>query len=80
MTLINAPRVQKHNEQLRDAFTLQEKEYDVTISKLRQTHEDRLTKMREQHVDLMASILNMKDHDSSPTPGGVASGSSNNKK
>ena len=72
--------MQKHNDQLREAFALQEKEYDVTISKLRQTHEDRLTKMREQHVDLMASILNMKDHDSSPTPGGGATGNSTNKK
>ncbi len=41
------------------------------MSKLLASHEERLSKMREHHVDLMASILHM-NNDPSPTGvGGV---------
>ncbi len=40
--------VQKENRQLRDAF---EKEHESAITKLLTSHEERLTKMREHHVD-----------------------------
>ncbi len=62
-------RVQQDNSQLREAFASQEKDHDSSVTKLLASHEERLAKMREHHVDLMASILHM-NNDASPTGGG----------
>ena len=78
-TCVYAHRVQKENRELREVFAIQEKDHDAAISKLLQSHEERMTKMREHHVDLMASILHIQN-DSPPNIGGGASGGASNKK
>lgn len=55
-----------------------EREHQLQISKLQQAHDDKVKKIRDQYVDLTASILKLKDRDrdigaSATGSGGVGS-------
>lgn len=73
--------LQKQNEQLHEAMSAQEQEYQLSMGKLQQHHEERIVKMREQYVDLTASLLkDMKEREVQPTGGGGSSGGGSSSK
>lgn len=64
-------RLQRDNDQLRETLALREREHQLTISKLQQAHEEKVKKIRDQYVDLTASILKLKDRDRDSGSSGV---------
>ena len=68
-------RLQKENAALKEKLGSQEHEYHQAITKMHAHHEDRILKMREQYVDLTASLLNnIKDRDGAGGGGGGGAG------
>eukprot|EP00731_Ephydatia_muelleri_P000789 Em0001g789a len=49
--------LRKQNEQLKEVLKFQEQEHRVAVGKLQQEHDLRVTRMKEQYIDLTASLL-----------------------
>ena len=49
--------LRKQNEQLKEVLKFQEQEHRVAVGKLQQEHDLRVTRMKEQYIDLAASLL-----------------------
>lgn len=49
--------MRKQNEQLKEVLKFQEQEHRVAVGKLQQEHDLRVTRMKEQYIDLTASLL-----------------------
>ena len=65
--------MQKKNAHLQETLAEKEQEHHLEITKLQQTYEERIAKMREHYVDFTHSILTLKDS----TPGSSSSSSGN---
>ena len=65
--------LQKENASLKEKLVAQEQDYQQAVGKIQAHHEERIVKMREQYVDLTASLLNnMKDRDAGGGGGGAS--------
>ncbi len=66
------PSLRKEYDKLRETLTLQTQEHQHAMGLLQQSHEERISKIREQYVDFTASLL--KNTGSSGSGGGGAGG------
>lgn len=60
--------LRKQNEQLKEVLKFQEQEHRATVGKLQQEHDLKVTRMKEQYIDLTTSLL--KDIGQNTKPAG----------
>ncbi|CAI8008220.1 Synphilin-1 [Geodia barretti] len=66
--------LQRENTSLKEKFSSQEQEYQQALGKIQTHHKERIVKIREQYVDLTASLLKVKgDSGGGGAAGGGAS-------
>ena len=70
-------RMQKKNAHLQETLALMEQDHQLAITKLQQTHDERIAKMREHYVDFTHSILTLKDSTPSSSSTGASNSSAN---
>ena len=67
--------LRKEYDKLRETLTLQNQEHQHAMGMLQQSHEERISKIREQYVDFTASLLKNTGGSSSSSSSSTSAGS-----